>query len=67
MPTPDSVAAQKESYAKRLEEELQAAVEALAKEHRQRTDRLHANASQQRSQWLGELLKGTSKLKVAYV
>ena len=44
-----------ESHAKLLEAELQGAVEALAKEHRQRTNSLHANASQQRSQWRSQL------------
>ncbi|CAK9102292.1 unnamed protein product [Durusdinium trenchii] len=51
LPTPDSVAAQKEVHARRLERELRDAVDELAKEHRTLTDNLHANANHQRSQY----------------
>ncbi|CAE7162284.1 unnamed protein product [Symbiodinium pilosum] len=51
LPTPDSVAAQKEAYIESLERELREGVANLAEQHRRKTDDLHARANQQRSQF----------------
>ncbi|CAJ1418337.1 unnamed protein product [Effrenium voratum] len=51
LPTPDSVAAQKEAFAAELEQELRDGVAELSAKFRTMTDELHSNANEQRNQY----------------
>jgi len=51
LPTPDSIAQQKEGYARALEEQLRKGVELLGQTHKQKTDNLHQSANKNKQQY----------------